>query len=127
LVSLDYRRNAFINITNIIRSSSKNNFYDSALSYYSKTLKYSPTWLMPRLMIGRVYNKIGRQDLAFKWFVSILKMDSVYKEFECAKCFYEELNDLYYDTKKHDYRLFRLIEDEFNELNPNVFKLKQRL
>lgn len=101
---------------------SKSNLDDSAIYYFTKTLNCCPTWLMPRLGLGHICKRIGRQDLAFKWFVSILNMDSVYKEFECAKCFYEELYDLYNDVKKNNHILFYSMREELEKLNPNIFR-----
>ena len=76
--------------------------YDSAIYYFQKAMESSPTWLMPAYYTGQAYEKLNQKTEAIRYYEKILAMDTAFRKFECAECFYMALGELYLDQKKYD-------------------------
>ncbi len=89
-----------LNAKGILFFYAEKNQEDSALYYFNKAITYSPTWLIPKLLSGHVYQTLGQKDSAIYWYEQILRMDTAFQTFECAVCFFQELGDLYNETER---------------------------
>lgn len=75
--------------------------YDSATVYLKKAIESSPTWLMPKFHLGQLMELKGKMKDALVYYEQIILMDSTYQTFECAKCFYIQMGEIYMHLKKH--------------------------
>ncbi|RYY89548.1 MAG: hypothetical protein EOO15_05820 [Chitinophagaceae bacterium] len=79
--------------------------YDSVIRYSLEALKGSPTWMMPMLLIGMSYEKLDRPDSALYWYQQVETLDSAYRQYECAICFYTRLGDLFLGNAQWDHAI----------------------
>jgi hypothetical protein len=79
---------------------SKLDIIDSCVFYLKDAIDNSPTWLYPRYLLIKKYRETGQKEKAFEMLNSVLEMDSMYKNYECITCFFDEA--------------FSLIEDDDN-------------
>ncbi len=75
--------------------------FDSAIHYYQKASQQSPTWLMPKLLIGMTYQRRNMPDSAEIWLSSIERLDPSFRQFECVDCFNMSLAEVYLHQKKY--------------------------
>ncbi|RYY40116.1 MAG: caspase family protein [Chitinophagaceae bacterium] len=87
--------------------SSESN-YDSVIYYGRKALEGSPTWMMPMLLIGMSYENREQLDSALYWYQKVETLDSAFRQYECAICFYTRLGELFLEQKQwaHAIRVF---------------------
>jgi hypothetical protein len=70
---------------------------DSTIFFLNDAVKNSPTWLYPRYQLMKKYRETGQKEKAFEILSGVLQMDSLYKNYECFSCFFEEANYLIED------------------------------
>lgn len=75
--------------------------YDSAIVYFKKAMEFSPTWLMPKYYLGQAMELKGKTKEALSYYEDIIRMDNTYQNFECAKCFYIQMGQLYVHVKNY--------------------------
>jgi tetratricopeptide (TPR) repeat protein len=73
---------------------------DSAVAYFRKAVVASPTWLLPKLLIGQSFERMHLIDSAMKWYQKIEMLDTAYRKFECSVCFFDNLGDIYLKRKE---------------------------
>ena len=69
---------------------SKLNQTDSSIYFLNNAIINSPTWLYPRYQLMKKYRETGQKEKALDLFSGVLKMDSLYKNYECFSCFFDE-------------------------------------
>ncbi len=90
--------------------------YDSANIYFRKAIDHSPTWLMAYYYAGLSLGYNEKIAEAVSYMEKALALDSTYKSFECAKCFYDILGNMYVvlkQNKKAEAYLLKAAEDSF--------------
>jgi protein O-mannosyl-transferase len=89
--------------------------YDSSFYYFKESIEHSPTWIMAYYYAAQALGYSGKYKEAVQYMETALALDSSYKNFECAKCFYNFLGTLYAfleDTEKAEHYLLKAAEDE---------------
>lgn len=89
--------------------------YDSSLIYFRKAIAHSPTWLMAYYYAAQALGYTSKYREAVQYMETALALDSAYKTFECAKCFYRYMGSLYAylgETGKAEYYLLKAAEDK---------------
>jgi len=75
--------------------------YDSAFIFFQKAIQHSPTWLMAYYYAAQALELKGNIKEAANYYEKVLLLDTAYRQFECAKCFYDALGDIYFDLKNY--------------------------
>ncbi len=76
---------------------SKLNQTDSSIYFLNNAIINSPTWLYPRYQLMKKYRETGQKEKAFEMLSGVLQMDSLYKNYECFSCFFDEAHYLIED------------------------------
>jgi len=66
----------------------------NAISNLQKALQNSPTWLMPKYLLGISYSKEKKYQKALNYYEEVLAKDSSFETFECTKCILQEMAEL---------------------------------
>lgn len=76
--------------------------YDSSLLHFRKAIEHSPTWLMAYYYAAQALGHLDEHRQAVTYMETALALDSAYKNFECAKCFYNYMGSLYAGLQQDD-------------------------
>jgi Tfp pilus assembly protein PilF len=73
---------------------------DSAVVYLQQAGRSSPTWLMPKYLLGVAMEEQGKVNEALHYYEEIMLLDTSYQTFECAICFYLNMGEIYVQQKQ---------------------------
>ena len=68
--------------------------WSKAIQFLEKSLENSPGWLIPKYYLGICYEKKKNYQKALTYLEDVLKKDTLYRTFECAKCILANMAEL---------------------------------
>ncbi len=101
--------------------------YTKAIELLEKATEKSPGWLIPTYYLGVAYGYKKDYKKALGYYKEVLKKDSLYRTFECAKCILEQMAEYEKRLKRVRYDKFRddvegraALDSARNELTDNI-------
>ena len=86
---------------------------DSSIYFLQKSIEKSPTWLNPKYQLIKKYRENGNISMAIEEINRVLTLDTIYKNYACISCFFEEINQIigyYTNYDKIDAAYAKLLE-----------------
>jgi hypothetical protein len=86
---------------------------DSSIYSLQKSIEKSPTWLNPKYQLIKKYRENGNISMAIEEINRVLTLDTIYKNYACISCFFEEINEIigyYTNYDKIDAAYAKLLE-----------------